>query len=732
MRRLIIGIGIFIVVVIAALFIFAATFDVNKYRGTIQTQLEKRLGRQVQLGDMHLKVFPPRFQVNNLAISEDPKFSADAPFVKAQQLDVSPKLLPLLHREVEISSLNLERPNVNLIKNNAGIWNFSTLGENNPETPPSPQPKGDDGKPPAAQKPEGNNPPSSQQQFSLGELTIRDGQLSVLDQKTSKTPSLYDHIDITLKNYSPNTPFDVTAAVHMAGSGTQEVRLQGRGGPIVNGLPETTPFQGTLSLKQVNLADLLKFANSPATQGTDGVISGDTKINSASGKLNAQGNTQIQNAKIQGMELGFPINAQYDLTDDLAVQMLTIRDLVLKLGNTPVQMSGTVNAQPTPALLDVNVRANNVSIAEAAKLAASAGMALSQGTTATGTVKANIQAKGPANKPALTGTVNGSNLQMSGKNIAQPILIPAMNLNLTPAQIVSNPFAITSGGTTMNTQFTLHNYTSGAPSVDATVRAPNAQLPAVLAIAKAYGVTALDKVSGEGTLNLNLRANGPVKSISGPEIMRALNGTVDLNFNNVKYSGANVTQELSKIGGFLNAVPSAQSAGGVTNISTMTGNILVKNGIAQTNNLKAALDVGNVGAVGTANLVDQTLNLRVTAVLSQNASQKVGGNGVGGFMQTALANNQGELVIPAQVTGTFANPRFSPDVQQIAQMKLKGLVPDLSNPASVGSALQNLLGGGPANQGTNKSQAPDQKNQQNPVQQFMDLFGKKKTNPPPQ
>jgi hypothetical protein len=164
----------------------------------------------------------------------------------------------------------------------------------------------------------------------------------------------------------------------------------------------------------------------------------------------------------------------------------------------------------------------------------------------------------------------------------------------------------------------------------------------------------------------------------------------------------------------------------------MTGNIQVKNGVAQTNNLKAALDIGNVGAVGTANLVDQSLNLRVTAVLTQNASQKVGGNSVGGFMQTALANNQGELVIPAQVTGTFSNPRFSPDVQQIAQMKLKGLVPDLSNPASIGSALQNLLGGGNTQRGQNNAQPPDQRNQQNPVQQLMGLFGKKKANQPPQ
>ena len=739
MRRFFVGLGIFIVVIVAALLILVATFNVNNYRGTIQAQLEKRLGRQVQLGEMHLKILPPRFQVQNPAISDDPQFSPESPFVRAQELDVSVKLLPLIHKQVDISSLDLQRPSVNLIKNSKGVWNFSTLGQNtatdarNPQPQQSETPSTPQRQSPTTEKPQAGAPSSSsEQQFSLGELTIRDGQISVLDQQASKTPSVYDHIDVTLKNYSPNTSFNVTASVHMAGSGAQEVRLQGEGGPIVNGTPEITPFRGTLSLKQINLSDLSKFLNSPVLNGTDGVISGDTKINSTSGKLSAQGDTQIQNAKVQGMELGFPIEAKYDLTDDLPVDLLTIRDLVVKLGSTPLEMNGTVNAKSTPALLDLNVRANNVSIAEAAKLAASSGMALSQGTTASGNVNATIQAKGTADKPALTGTVNGSNIQLSGKNITQPILIPALNLELTPSQIASNPFNITSGGTTLSSQFMLRNYTSGAPSVDATVRAPNAQLPEVLAIAKAYGVTSLDKVSGQGTINLNLRASGPVKSLSTPEMMRALNGTVDLNFNNVKYSGANIGHELSTIAGFLNAAPASQSGGGVTNISTLTGNIQVKNGIASTSNLKAVLDIGNVGAVGTANLVDNTLNLRVTAVLSQSSSQKVGGNGIGGFMQTALANSQGELVIPALVSGTFSNPKFSPDVEQVAQMKLKGLVPDLSNPSSLAGAVQNLLGNGANPQGGNNTQGQAQKGQQqNPVQQLMGLFGKKKSNQQP-
>jgi AsmA protein len=702
MRKVLIGVGVFIVLVIAGLLIFVATFDVNQYRGSIQSQMEKRLDRKVTLGDMHLSLFPPRFRVQNVQISDDSKFS-EAPFVKAQELNVSVQLMPLLHKDVEIDSLNLERPAVNLIKNSAGVWNFDSIGQGT------------------------NTTSSSGQSFTLGALTITDGQLSILDQAKTKTPSVYDHIDVTLKNFSPAKPFSVDASVRLAGS-SQEAKLSGEGGPIVSGNPVATPFHGTLNLKQIGLSDFAKFMNSPALEGTDGTITGETKINSQSGKLTAQGQTEIKNPKVHGMELGFPITAQYNLTDDSATELLTIQNLLLKLGTTPVELSGTVNAKPTPAILNIRAKATNISIAEAAKLAAASGVALSQGTTATGNVSANIEARGPADKPALNGTINGSNIQLSGKNIAQPVQIPSVNLNLTPSQVQSNPFDVTSGGTTLNTQFTVRNYTAANPAVDATVRAPNAQLPAILAMAKAYGVTSLDKISGEGTMKLDMRASGTVKSLSSNDLMRALNGTVDLNFNNVKYSGANISHELSTIAGFLNPNAGSQSTAGVTNISKMTGNILVKSGIAQTNNLNAALDIGNVGASGTANLVDQTLNLRVTAVLSQAASQKAGGNSVGGFMQTALANNQGELVVPAIVTGTFSNPKFAPDVQQIAQMKLKGIVPNLQNPGSLAGALQGLLGGPKTNPAGTQPQTQQQQQQQpqNPLDQVIGLFGKKK------
>jgi len=73
-------------------------------------------------------------------------------------------------------------------------------------------------------------------------------------------------------------------------------------------------------------------------------------------------------------------------------------------------------------------------------------------------------------------------------------------------------------------------------------------------------------------------------------------------------------------------------------------------------------------------------------------------------------------------------PQFAPALQQVAQMKLKGLVPNFNNPtAAVSELLGNLLGKQSGNQAEQQQSAPSQ----NPLQQFQGIFGKKRQRQPP-
>jgi uncharacterized protein involved in outer membrane biogenesis len=942
MRKLAITIVVLVLVVVAALLVVPHLIDINQYRGQIQAELQKRLNRPVQLGNLAMSSFPLQVQVESVSIGDDPNFHSNAPFAQVGELDISVKLLPLLGKTIEIKSLELKRPRIELIRSARGEWNFSTLGQNS--TAPqnaSPAKQAPSPAPQAASQPS---------EFSLGELKITDGQIAVTDYQKHESRAVYDHIDLALKDYAPGRPFSLDVAVHLPGSGSQALELSGEGGPINDAQMLNTPFKGTVKLNQVSLSGAQKFLNAEALRGTDAVISGSTDFSNSNGRMTANGSLKLENAVIHGVEVGYPISTDFDLVDDLNNDVIQIKKGALKLGSTPLALNGTLNTRPTPSVIDLSLNASNASIQEAARLAAAFGIAFSPNAKIAGQLTADVHAQGPTDHLALNGNVSGRNLEITGKDIKQPVRVPAIELSMNPQQIQSNSFTATSGGTTLNVQMTLSQYVGNSPNVDATLKTVNAKVEELLNIAKAYGLDAVEGMSGSGNISLDVHATGPIKntnamtfygtgalqnvslrtpSLTQPlnvrnvnmqftqnsvnltnlaaslgstnasgnlsvanfdaprlsfsltadkinatelekitgstqkaptkkkaesswsliptadaapatqpgllqkatgtgsivvgtvryeqteltnvrsnvtlnhgiiqlnpltsqiyggqgngsvtidtrptpmtyavntkltgvdankllsslssvkdtvygslasntnatfatppsgNIAQTLNGTLALNLTNGRITKLDLLKELSKIGKF-----GGHADKGYTAISQMSATFNVRDGIAQTNDLKAVLDVGTMAATGTVNLVNQALNLHVTAVLNKGFSQSVGGTGIGGYLDTALANKNGELILPVLITGSMDHPIVVPDIQQIAQMKLKNLLPSAAGLLSgkggnnLGGLLSGILGG--QQQEKAKPGHPQQpQKQQNPLNDALDqlLGGKKK------
>jgi len=953
MRKLGIAILVIVVLVIAAALIVPHVIDINQYHNRIQAELQKRLGRTVTLGEMRLSLFPPSFQVQNPVIGEDSRFSfnQNRPFATAEKLAVSIKLLPLLHKDLQVKSLELDHPHIELVRDQQGTWNFATLGQQPKPagSQPAPSPAKASNKPPKSAKtappqpspqPAATPEPSSKPaagQLTLANLSIVDGQVAITDLQKHQSRAVYDHIDVNVNDFAPDKQFSMKVTAHLppdqkTGGGKQTVMLQGKGGPIQQADMLNTTFDGKLTLDQVSVAAAQKFLNSQALSGTDALITGDATVKNSGGKLSSNGNIQLQKPRIKNVDVGYPITLNYDLTDDLTNDVIQIRKGDVRLGETPVTISGTLNTRPNPSQIDLKLTASNASIAEAARLASAFGVAFGQGMDVKGTVNADITAKGAADKPAMNGQLSAHNLDISGKSIPQPVKISAIDLALTPETIKSNDFSATTGSTTVNVNFALSQYTSPNSVINATLRTPNAKVAELLNIAKAAGVSAAENISGDGVLTLDVHAQGPTKNMSAlafsgtgklqnatlklasltkpiqvrnadlgfsqnsatlsnlaasvgqtnatgnltmknfaapqvqftlnadkvdvaelqqltatapaqqkraaiehsfwrivPEaeaqarpvapnqgsildkmtgggtaaigtvkyndlllsnvhsnitldrgvvrlnpvtadlyngketgnitidlrpaqpvytvalktekvdanklvssvsdlkqtlygllnsnvnatfsstsadaIARSLNGKLALNLTNGKLMNVDLLHELASVGKFLGSSGVPGGSRGFTNMAQLSGNFDVKNGVAQTNNLKAIIDGGTLAATGLVNLADQSLNMHVTAVLNKALSQEVGGTQIGGFMNTALANNQGELVIPVIVTGTFQHPAVAPDVQELAQMKLKNLLPTTKNPGQFTSGIIGQILGN-KNQGQNGAQQP--------------------------
>src|ERR1051326_1244499 len=910
MKKLGITIGVIIVLIIVALLVAPSFINVDQFRGRIVAEIQQRTGRTVQLGTLHLRLLPPKFSADKAVIGEDPTFRSQRPFAQVQQLNVSVALLPLLHKDVQISSLELQRPQVEIIRDAQGVWNFSTLGKqpgteaaNQPAAPQretKPQPKQ---APPTPSHPEqakaaGAGTPNN---FQLTYLTITDGLVAVTDYQKHQPRAVYDHIDLHLANFAPGKPFDLTLAAHLPGNDNPEIKLNGTAGPIDNADAANTPLKADVTLQNVAISGVEKFLNSPALAGDDAIISGKTSIENAPDKFASSGDLKFDQVKLHGHDVGYPITANYALSS--AGKELKIDKGDLRLGSTPIAISGTVNTQPTPMAIALKLNASDVSIQEIARLAAAAGVAFNPNLNIAGRLSANLTANGPATKPAMNGALNAKDLNISGKDLPQPVRVNAVQLALTPNDIKSNNFAATTGSTTLNLQFALSGYTSNTPGVDANVSTQNANIGEFLNIAKAYGLSAVEGMTGNGLLSLNVHATGPVKdsaamkfsgdgqvtnaqikppqftqplkvrnanlrfsqnsaildnlsaslgstnasgnatvnnfanpnvqftlaadkvnvteieqitgaqnsgnqnekktaenfwslvpranaapaqqpslldkttgsgtltvgsilynnlqlsnvhskvtldrgvihldpttaqlfggqeagaivvdmrptpmtysvnaklskvdanqlisSISpakgvlygllnadantsfgsgGGDIARSLNGTAALNLANGKLAKIDILNQLASIGKFSGAAGTA--AKGFTNLVKLAGTFNIKNGVAETNNLQAAIDGGTLAGAGAIDLANQSLNMKITAVLNNAMAKTIGGTNIGGFMQTALANKNGELVMPILVSGPLSSPRFAPDVQAIAQMKLNNLLPTSANPGA--------------------------------------------------
>ena len=122
------------VVVLILLVIILVPFLVNgeTFRPTLESRLSAALGRQVSLGHLTFSLLSGSLVADNVAIADDPAFST-SPFIQAKQLKVGVELQPLIfNKQVRITRLDIDTPAIQLIQNQAGKWNFSSIGNNAP------------------------------------------------------------------------------------------------------------------------------------------------------------------------------------------------------------------------------------------------------------------------------------------------------------------------------------------------------------------------------------------------------------------------------------------------------------------------------------------------------------------------------------------------------------------------------------------------------------------------
>ncbi|MGB8011743.1 MAG: AsmA family protein [Terriglobales bacterium] len=136
------------VIALLLLILFLFRPGVYRLRNRIATSIGSALGRRVSLDNVSLHFLPrPGFDLEGLVIYDDPAFSAE-PMIRAQEVSAAIRVRSLLRGRIEIATLSANEPSINLVRNNQGRWNLSSLLERNAQIPAAPT-----GKPASERRP---------------------------------------------------------------------------------------------------------------------------------------------------------------------------------------------------------------------------------------------------------------------------------------------------------------------------------------------------------------------------------------------------------------------------------------------------------------------------------------------------------------------------------------------------------------------------------------------------
>lgn len=475
-------IGIVVGVIILLLLIVPLFVNADSFRPLIQSKAQEALGRNVQIGKLGLSLFSGSLSADGITIADDPKFS-NQPFLTAKSLDVSVDVMPLIFsRELHVNSIKLVQPQVALISNAQGQWNYSSLGGpaasgNAPQKPAEkPAPKS---APSTAQKP--SEAPAN---YAVDEIDITNGKLTISEIPSKQQPTVYSDVDLTLKKFAPGSQMPFTLSLKAPRGGT--IKANGTAGPLNPNDASLTPLQLELKNSAVEIAGLAP------TSGMSGLLDMNAKFTSDGRSADLQGNGSINHFKAvaNGTAAKDPLGFNYNTKYSYASREGDLNATVTARKNT-ARLSGSYQMREA-MLLHMNLNGQGLSVDELESLLPAFGVVLPSGSSLRGgTLSANLNLQGPLDQLTIAGPISLNNTKLAGFNLSQKM------------SGLSQLAGIKTGNDT-----TIQTFSSNVNVTPAVTRADNINLV----------MPALGHVTGGGTIanqNLNFKMVATVQTTGG-------------------------------------------------------------------------------------------------------------------------------------------------------------------------------------------------------------------------
>jgi AsmA protein len=411
-RIILIVVAVVIVLIIIAPFLI----PVNQFRPTIEEKASAALGRKVQVGNLSLSLIGGSVGADNLSIGDDPKFS-QTPFLTAKSVKVGVEMIPLIFsKTLNVTGITIENPEVTLLRNSAGQWNYSSLGASAASAQKKAEqgqnkPEEKQGNPPSSSNPPAGEKPTSANEFSVQKLDLSNGRI-IIGSTGSQKRSTYDHVNVTASDVSLKSKFPVTVSADLPGGG--KFKLDGNAGPLDESDTTLTPMDAKLDISGLNLASTGVL---DPKLGLGGLLDLNASLASQNGDAETKGTAKLSKALLVagGSPASQPVNVDFSTKYDLRRGAGVLNPSTLRIGNAVTHLNGTYEMKGDETVLNMKVTGDNLPAQDLQTFLPALGINLPNGASLQGgTLDANLTVSGPTNKLVTNGNVGLSNAKLAG------------------------------------------------------------------------------------------------------------------------------------------------------------------------------------------------------------------------------------------------------------------------------------------------------------------------------
>ncbi len=401
-KKMLTIVGVIVAVLLLVILILPSLIDANRFKPEIQSKLGTALGRNVQIGNIKLSIFSGGVVVDDVAISDDPAFS-HSQFLAAKELTVGVHLIPLIFsKQLEVESITIKDPQVTLLRNNAGVWNYSSMGGSSKTEAKS------------------SAPASSPAALSIGKIEITNGKISVGNLGSRAKPLVYQDVNLTVTDLSSTSQFPFKLTAKDPGNGA--LKVEGKAGPIDQADASLTPLNATIDVQHLDIATFGGLASPNA--GIAGLVDFNGSLTSDGKQMSSKGTVKTTKLKLSasGSPSTVPVNVDYDTDYQLKSQSGVLKQGDIHVGKALARLTGTYNIAGETPTLQLKLNGQAMSVPDLEGVLPAVGVTLPSGSAlTTGTLDANLAIAGPADKLVITGPVKLVNGTIKGFSVSSKL-----------------------------------------------------------------------------------------------------------------------------------------------------------------------------------------------------------------------------------------------------------------------------------------------------------------------